>query len=308
MPAYNRYHAFGLSIDCAFALPELGEARARAGEADLTIRLGPVARHGSEGGGPRNGIRWIGPAQFWLHVNQVAHYLVSQGREITVMAEPDADPSALRAYLLGSVCGAMLVQRGHLVLHGNAIRLGHGCLVCVGDSGAGKSTLAAGFLKRGYQVLADDVVAVDGEGHAIPGFPRIKLWQDAADQLGISTEGRTRVFPAMEKFNLPIEPFDPELRLPIRWVYHLTTGQVESIGIEPVTGLRRFRLLRDNTYRNEYLDGPDLLSGHLRRCSQLAGQIHLATVSRPGSGFALDALIDCLLADAASHGAEPGAG
>ncbi len=302
MLMHFRYLAYGLKIDSELELPELGDSCEPEGEADLTIRLGNVARYGTEGGGERDDMRWNDPQTFWLHADAVAHYLVSNGREITVMIETGADASSVRVYLLGSACGALLVQRGFLVLHGNAIRVGDACLVCVGDSGAGKSTLAAGFLRNGFQVLADDVVAVDIEGHAIPGFPRIKLWQDAADHLGFSTEGRIRVFPDMDKYNLPIAPFDHAARLPIRWVYHLTSGDVDEICIEPVTGQRRFGLLRDNTYRNEYLDGPDMLGGHLKQCGRLAGQIHLSKVVRPISGFSLDSLIESLLNDVASIG------
>lgn len=295
-----RYVAYGLQIESELELPELGSSVDAANEADLTIRLGEIPRFGHEDGGHRNGMRWLDPQTFWLHVDDVAHYRVSEARAISVMPEPGAQPSEVRAYLLGSVCGALLVQRRFLVLHGNAIRVGNGCLVCVGDSGAGKSTLAAGFLKRGFQILADDVVAVDADGRAIPGFPRIKLWQDAADQLGFATGELMRVFPGMDKFNLPIEPFDPDLRLPIRWIYQLTQGDVEDICIEPITGLRRFRMLRDNTYRNEYLDGPEMLSQHLKQCSRLAGQVRLSQVVRPSRGFSLDRLIDRLLKDAAS--------
>ena len=302
MSKHYRYAAFGLQIDSEIELPELGGHRDRKVEADLVIRLGNVAHFGTEHGGERNRVRWLDRQNFWLHVDKVAHYLVSRGREITVMAEAGADSASVRAYLLGSVSGALLLQRGFLVLHGNAIRVGDACLVCVGDSGAGKSTLAAGFAQRGFQVLADDVVAVDADGRAIPGFPRIKLWQDAADHLGVSTAGRMQVFPGLEKFNLPIAPFDPDGLLPIRWIYHLSKGDVTDVRIEPITGLRRFRLLRDNTYRNEYLDGEDMLSGHLKQCSRLASQVRLSRVQRPSEGFSLDRLIDCLLEDVAATG------
>ena len=295
-----RYLAYGLKIDSALELPELGGEVESTERADLTISIGEVSRFDTAGGGQRDDIRWIDAEHFWLHIESVAHFLVSNGREITIMPEPDADPSAMRAYLLGSVCGALLVQRGFLVLHGNAIQVGGGCIVCVGDSGAGKSTLAAGFLKRGFHVLADDVVAIDAGGNAIPGFPRIKLWQDAADQLGISTEGRVRVLSQLDKYNLPISTFDPLERLPVRWIYQLSAGSGEQISIEPITGLGRFRLLRDNTYRNEYLAGHDMLSAHLKRCSQLAGSAHLARVVRPDKGFSLDRLIDRLLDDIAA--------
>lgn len=294
-----RYAAYGLTIDSALELPELGPARESTGDADVSIRIGTVSRHGTPGAGQCDQATWLDPHTFWLHVDPVAYYLVRDGCSITVMPEPDADPSELRAFLLGSASGALLLQRGFLVLHGNAIRVGDSCLVCVGDSGAGKSTLAAGFLQRGYQVLADDVVAVDESGCAIPGYPRIKLWKDAADYLGVPTEGRERIFPDWDKYNLPLEGFDPDLRLPIRWIYLLGSGDVDAVRIDPVTGMRRFRLLRDNTYRHEYLEGEALLAGHLKQCSRLASRTRLAQVTRPSEGFSLDALIDSLLADVA---------
>jgi hypothetical protein len=295
----HTYAGYGLTIASSIELPELGREIGAAGAPDLTIRFGEIPNHLDQGG---EYARWIDPQHFWLHIYDVAQFLVSEGREITVMPLPGADPSAVRAFLLGSVCGAMLVQRGFLILHGNAIRIGDACLVCVGDSGAGKSTLAAAFQKRGFSVLADDVVAVDDRGCAIPGFPRIKLWQDAADQLGYSTEGQVPVVPGMAKFNLPIHAFDPDERLPIRWIYRLGSADTDEVLVEEIGGMGRFRLLRDNTYRHEYLEGHSMFAGHLAQCGQLASQARMASVERPAEGFAIDLLIDRLLADVASDG------
>jgi len=297
-----RYLAFGLKVSSALELPELGGESDFHGEADLEIRVCPLSDYASYGTGSHDNACWIDPQNFWIRLETVGQFLVSNGRSINVMADANADTSMVRAFLLGSACGVLLVQRGFLVLHGNAIRVGGGCLVCVGDSGSGKSTLAAGFLKRGYQVLADDVVAVDATGSVVPGFPRIKLWQDAADKLGLSTEGRTRVAPNMDKYNLPISAFEPNARLPIRWIYHLTKGNGDEIAIDPVSGLPRFRLLRDNTYRNEYLDGHEMIGDHLNHCSHLAGKVHFATVVRPAGGYSLEAIIDRLLVDIESNG------
>lgn len=49
--------------------------------------------------------------------------------------------------------------------------------------------------------------------------------------------------------------------------------------------------MRDRTLKSE----------HLQRYGQLAGQIHLARVSRPRQGFDLDTLIERLLADIAEN-------
>ena len=153
--------------------------------------------------------------------------------------------------------------------------------ICVGDSGAGKSTLAAGFLKRGFEVLADDVVPVDDQGRAIAGFARIKLWQDTADRLGIDTAGLRRIMPDMDKYNLPIKGHGGQLTLPIRSIYMLESGPVGSISITPTSGMDRFPMLLANTYRGHFLDGTKMLKTHLQLCGKLASQAWVARVTRP---------------------------
>jgi len=145
------------------------------------------------------------------------------------------------------------------------------------------------------------VVPVDKQCRALPGFPRIKLWQDVADKLQIDTGGLRRIRPQTEKFNLPLGLQFADQALPIRWVYLLGSDHVEQVSFDPVRGMERFLPLHNNTYRVRFLQGMALKAEHLQLCGQLAGQIHLARVTRPKSGFGLDALIDHLLADMAAH-------
>ncbi len=290
------YTAYTLTIASELHLPELTPLVPDAGhETDVTITVGKVAADGLEDGDQRGPFLWVSPTSLWLQVPHVARFLVEHGRKITIDPEPGIDEDSIRVFLLGSAFGALLFQRGYLVLHGNAIRIGDQCLVCVGDSGAGKSTLAAGFMQRGYQVLADDVIPVNDQCCALPGFPRIKLWQDVADQLAIETAGLRRIRPNLEKFNYPVSGVTEAL--PIRWVYILGSDHIEKIKIEPIKGLERFLPLRNNTYRMRFLDGMALKTAHMKLCGQLAGRIRLAHVTRPKHGFTLDAMIDGILAD-----------
>ena len=174
-------------------------------------------------------------------------------------------------------------------------------MVCVGDSGAGKSTLAAGFMQRGYDILADDVVPVDKDCSALPGFPRIKLWQDAADQLGIDTKNLRRIRPDMEKFSYPLFNQFARQPLPVRWVYILDSHNETETVVEPIVGSQKFRPLLDNTYRMVFLQGMALKAEHLQLCGKLAGQIRLARITRPEQGFELDTLIDRILSDIAEN-------
>ena len=134
-------------------------------------------------------------------------------------------------------------------------------------------------------------------GWALPGFPRIKLWQDTADKLGIETEGLRRIRPDLEKFNFPLMNPDSVAPLPVRWIYILKSHHNPETLFEPIRGLERFTPLRSNTYRVRYMDGMALKAEHLKLCGQLAGRIHLSRITRPEHGFELDGLVERILDD-----------
>jgi hypothetical protein len=108
----------------------------------------------------------------------------------------------IRTFLLGSAVGALLIQRGMLVLHGNALEKDGQAIVCLGHSGAGKSTLAYALMQQGWRLLADDLVAVNGEGMVLPGIPRIKLWHDAAKAFGLDPAALPPIREGMNKYLL----------------------------------------------------------------------------------------------------------
>lgn len=293
------YTCYGLTLASDLALPELlvSDPSSPQPPPDAYIRFGPVPAEGLPAGRQLGPYLWVTANQLWLQIPNVARFLVSDGNLISIAPEPGVDEDSIRVFLLGSALGALLFQRGLLVLHGNAIRIGQQCMVCVGHSGAGKSTLAAGFLQRGYEILADDVVPVDAACRALPGFPRIKLWQDTADQLSIDTAGLRRIRPDLEKFNYPLTNRFAGEPLPIRWVYILGSHQRPETLCEPIGGMDRFLELRDHTYRVRFLEGMALRTEHLQLCGRLAGRIHLNRITRPERGFELDALVELILAD-----------
>lgn len=300
----NAYRCYGLALLSEIPLPELvpGDPEREPDSAAIRILNRPVPPEGLPDSGRQLGpYLWANQDELWLRVPGVARYWVRNGQEILIDAEAGVDEDSVRVFLLGSALGALLFQRGLLVLHGNAIRVGDQCLVCVGPSGAGKSTLAAGFLKRGYGILADDVVPVDSECRALPGFPRIKLWRDAADALSIDTHPLRRIRPQLEKFNVPLDRQDLGQGLPVRWVYILKSHEQPDFRFEPIRGMARFLPLRNNTYRVRFLEGLALKGAHLALCGTLAGRIRLASITRPDRGFELDPLIDRILADIAAH-------
>jgi len=291
-------HCYGLAVDSEVPLPDLGPATS-AGPADLVVRVGPL-------GAPPQGATTL-PMGLWrdtgvigLHVPDTASYLARHGREIVVDPVPGADPRAVRLFLLGTMMGALLMQREYLVLHGNAFRVGDACAAVVGRSGAGKSTLAAELQRRGLDVLADDVVPIDRDGLAQPGYPRIKLWEDAVTRLGVDPAGLERVAHAVEKYQLPIVRSRSE-PLPLRWVYVLERHEDPGLRITPARGAETFALLHEHTYRNELIAGAGAVAEHLAQCARIAAQARVSRVTRPVRTMTAEATADAILSDIAAR-------
>ncbi|MGE4262227.1 hypothetical protein [Shewanella sp.] len=288
------YSAYQLTIASELPLPELVQVNGT--QTDVTIRFDNVAENGLADGEQLGPFLWAAPNTLWLQVPNVARFLVRNGNEIIIDPADGIDDDSIRVFLLGSAFGALLFQRGLLVIHGNAVRIGDECLICVGPSGAGKSTLAAAFMQRGFDVLADDVVPVNDAGLALPGFPRIKLWQDAAEQFEIVTDDLRRIRPEMNKFNLPVNGVVQQA-LPIRWIYILGSDHIDEITFEAINGMAKFLPLQNNTYRAKFLHGMQLKPQHLSMCGKLASKIRLSRLTRPKLGFTANAMVDAILKD-----------
>jgi len=128
----------------------------------------------------------MGFADLRLNVEGIGQFRAWGGHTIAwSRCHPQVDDQDLRTFLLSSAVGALLIQRGLLVLHGNALVKDGKAIVCLGHSGAGKSTLAYALMGQGWQLLADDLVSITADGKVLPGIPRIKLWEEAAVAFGL---------------------------------------------------------------------------------------------------------------------------
>jgi hypothetical protein len=292
------YDCYNLTIESEMTLTEMVVLSEPPVSIDVRITQGAVDPAGLEGAEQVGPFLWATPTVLQLHVPGVARFLVSDGKNIVFDPAPGIDEDSVRVFMLGSALGALLFQRGYLVLHGNAIQVDDGCIICVGHSGAGKSTLAAAFMQRGNNLLADDVVPIDHDCSAIPGFPRIKLWKDAADKLKIDTTALTRIRPDMEKFNLPITGNFVSKPLPVKHIYILRSDDDENgFTSTAINGLKKFPALHANTNRQKILDSKDLRPDHLKLCGKLAGQTPITSLIRPRMGFEVDQLVDHIMAD-----------
>ncbi len=276
--------AFGLHFASELPLPELYAAE---GEADVVIRFGRDAALE-----PDLETDWRveedGTVAFELHG---IRYRVREGREIHVTAPEETPEAMVRVWLLGSVMGALLLQRGMLTVHANAVAFGEGdAAAFLGDSGAGKSTLAASLRQAGLRPLCDDLLAIqfDGEGAWVrPGIPRIKLGPVGADALGISLEGLPKVAPDIDKYQLPLDRSAPwQDRFRLSRLYRLDQGE---FAITPIRGQEAALAMLDNLFRPAI--GEELADDDRRfvQAMRLANDCATFAFARP---FRLDEAVD----------------
>ncbi|MGH1579199.1 hypothetical protein [Planktotalea sp.] len=296
---------YGLWVQSTLDLPELlpmrenlsdyANAPSAPSSPDIVIQRGFVP----EQFGPNP---FIGAEsnRLWLSIPNTVRMMIENGTHLTYAPAPGVPDDALRLFILGSGLGALLVQRGYLVIHGNAVvhPSGSGALICVGPSGAGKSTTAVALMQRGLHVLSDDVCPVDSAGRVHPGMARAKLWQDAAAALDIDTEPLARVRAQDAKFNLPLGTLHATSPQPIRAMFCLETAETDHVSTARVSGMERFVAMRRALYRPEYLRALGLEAGSLERLAALAKDIPIYRVTRPKTGFTIAPLLDALLDNA----------
>jgi hypothetical protein len=242
-----------------------------------------------------------------LQIPEVARFIVRDGAEILVDAEPTAEESTIRNCILGTAFGILCHQRGILPLHSAAIDTSDGCIAFVGKSGAGKSTLAAALSARGHQVIADDVSFLKrGDANNImlwPGIARIRLWEDALTALGVdasNVERELRIRPSTEgdfnKFLLPLSaPKNVFAPRRLSRIYRLdATHPVRRNGIRRVQGAFAIELLMQNVYRLRLAESMGRTPAIFQFCADMAARIPVFDFSRPIEFAALSEGLDLL--------------
>ena len=174
-----RYRVYGISVDSEMELPELFPVE--ADEPDVSIRYGDVLTQLPEV--KTSGVLYqAAPLDFLLRLKNVGAFRVQKGNSITIEPAAHSLPEEIRLFLLGSVMGALLHQRGMLPIHGGAIAIKDGALIITGNSAVGKSTLVATLAERGFPFLTDDIAVIESDEKEIlqlhPGIPQLKLWKD----------------------------------------------------------------------------------------------------------------------------------
>ncbi|MCA9051461.1 MAG: hypothetical protein KDA89_22135 [Planctomycetaceae bacterium] len=272
---------------------------------DVSVRFGcvPSELHGVK---KRGAAFDAAEGQVLFRVPNVGQFLVQHGREVVIERQPGISDSEIRVFVMNTVFAALLRQRGLLALSASAVRVNDSAVLLLGGSATGKSTLAAQFRQQGIPVLADDICPIvirPGLGPVLlPGFPVIRLWQDAANHFGFDIAELSRPRACLPRYEVPNKlPCDDHW--PVAGMYLLTdncSNQPETITSLSAPGEKLPTLLRLTKGRVTTCETEERRQ-HLKICAALAGMVPVFQLHRHGGHATLSATARLLRLHMESH-------
>jgi len=277
------YHAYGLTIQSELECPELLTLEP-TDKYDISIHMAeiPEALENATHTTPNVQVR---DETCQINIEDIARFRTIAGNTILVHPIAGVDLANVRLFLLGTVFGTLIHQRGMLPLHAGAVACNGRAYAFCGYSGAGKSTLCKALQQHDFKLMCDDTgVLVPGRDETLfyPGFPRIKLWQDALDHFNVDTGDLIRDQSRTDKFHLLIHDTFHAEPLPLDSVFLLSRSEIQqTASIQTVTGVEKMRALATQTYRPRMISHLKRHKYHFDLCSRIANNINMFEYSRP---------------------------
>lgn len=237
-----------------------------------------------------------GPEEVAILWEGVCRLRVRGGRELDVLALPNAIEDDLALAVGGAGLALLLEQRGVFVLHGSCVAIGDAAICLMGPPGAGKSTLATALHRRGHALISDGMTAVVFDGsiaRVLPGWPAVKLLPDAAVHLGFDVDAAPRVHSSSTKALCRIDaPAATSFAPPLKLAIALLAGHPPAF--EPLgAGSATVELIR-NFFLIEEL-GQVTQASIFERAAHLAGLVRSASLRRGNRLGEIDTAIQLMV-------------
>lgn len=239
---------------------------------------------------------------------------VWDGREILVEPLPDADPLYVSAIVTGELFSVLLRQRGLLVLHGSGVARDGQAIGFVGESGWGKSTLASALVDRGWSLLTDDLLVVQGLGAdttapvpptppvVIPTHPSMRLSSEAIER--VDATDRTVVGQAhalTSKLRVDHGDAFSDAPTPLSRLFVLDPRLVPTHRAVPLSAREAVQEFVLHTRGRRLLQADRVLREHLGQCVQLARRVPTSYLQRQFGLEHVESLCNFVEAEAAAQ-------
>ncbi len=287
--------AYGLRIRSDI---QLGATSSFDGECDLRVEIQEAPIEGGLESGVLSADSGGGVYVRW---QPAGHAVIRGGHHATIFTHADSDSDALRLFALGSLIPVALHQRGRVVLHASAVKLGPGVAVFAGRSGRGKSTIAAHFHRAGHELVSDDIVpieTVDGASRTWGGFPSAKLLPDAARAVGVPSDELEEIHPRLDKREWRPARTSERTPLRVRAIYLLDPPNEEPGGeTTALEGQAALMELIGNCYTARLPGLTGTSAAHLQRVGALVRSVPVRRLSVVRSLEDLDRIRKAVMED-----------
>ena len=204
-----QYFVFGLGIRSDLQLPELAQDLAAAtfdGGTTPEITIAEGSHHdwplikASPHSTPTLA---MAPGDWRLELEGVGWFRAWEGTCLSWERWDDSvSDRDVRTFLVTSGLGALLIQRGALVLNATTLVRDGKAVLLLGSPTRGKSTLAWCLLQQEWQLLSSELSVVDSEGLVWPGIQQLKLWHDTAVALDLDWQNLPAVRRGLKRYAL----------------------------------------------------------------------------------------------------------
>ena len=211
----------------------------------------------------------------------------------------------IQSYFIGAVLGCLLRRRGRVALHASAVVRDGRVIALLGQKRSGKSTTAAALVQAGWQLLADDLAVLAFDDACIkvqPGYPRLRLWPEAASTIYSSVQHLPQVFSDRAKRYIDLPSYDTSCgtfcadALPLATVY-LLAERSTTPGIVEMSPQQRVMALLFNTVGNYIVTDSAMRQDEFALTHQIAQQIPIRQLHPPDSIDRLPQLCDIIMQD-----------
>lgn len=273
-----RYFAFGLVLDSEFPIPQVPIIE-KSGNADVAVRRVDMRDLRKE-----EPYMDVTERQILLHIPDIAVFRMTDGNLIEVSPYETTTDTRLAVYIMGSCMGAILHERGYMMIHGSCVTNGKQSIIISGNSGAGKSTLAAEFLSHGWKLVTDDVSAIKMNGSVpvvVPSYPSQKLWQDSLSNYERKEEEVHSLYTngEREKYGVHVLEQFCDHEVPLTMYVRLIPDSDEPTAVYPIENFARVDQLMRNTYRQRMIADRNR-SRHFQNCVNLSMKIQMLLAVR----------------------------
>lgn len=263
-----KYSLHGITVETPFPCPELLPA---SGEADVSVKWGkmePTTFPWRDEGVCYKAT----PGKYLLSVKGVADYFVANGNEVIIEPAPRADEDALRLFFYNEVIGALLMQRGALLLKGCAVERDRRAYAFIGPTPSGKTMLATRLAQRGFRIVADGFFCLAGNELPLaqPGYPVLMAWEKSLQELGVASAELKPVRTGMQRYYLPQPHSFRNEAVSLAAIHVLAFHNRAELSIKEAQGAEKLFALLSHRYHSELAAPLGMLKAQNRIAVNLA--------------------------------------